>query len=306
MSIKLYSLVVVATLFFATGTLAQDKKPDPKFHIYLCFGQSNMEAGARPEEQDKGELDPRFQMLAAADMPRFNRTKGNWYLATPPINRQENNMGPVDWFGRNMVANVPKDVRIGVINVSVAGAGIELWDKDNWEKYLNTREQWMKNMVKQYDGSPYQRLVDMGKIAQKDGVIKGILLHQGESNSTDKDWPMKVKAIYDNLMKDLNLNPKDVPLLAGELKSKEEHGVCFAFNTNILVHLPEVLPNSYIISSKGVKGSPDQFHFNTEGMREIGKRYAIQMLKLEGIPFKEVERPGLLPTAAADAAPVAK
>lgn len=34
-------------------------------------------------------------------------------------------------------------------------------------------------------------------------------------------------------------------------------------------------------------------------MRELGKRYAIEMLKLQGITFKEVERPGLLPVAAA-------
>jgi hypothetical protein len=311
MKMKLSSILAVITLLISAGAFAQEKKPDPKFHIYLCFGQSNMEAGARPEAQDRGEVGPRFQMLAAVDMPRLNRTNGNWYVATPPLNRQENNMGPVDWFGRNMVANLPKDVRVGVINVSVAGAGIELWDKDNWQKYLDTREQWMKNIVNQYNGSPYRRLVEMAKIAQKDGVIKGILLHQGESNSSDTNWPSKVKSIYDNLMTDLNLNPKDVPLLAGELKSQEEHGVCFRFNTNILVHLPEVLPNSYIISSKGVKGTPDQFHFNTAGMRELGKRYAIQMLKLEGIDFKEVERPGLLPApatqpAADAAAPAAK
>ena len=298
MNKKCRAALAIAIILSSAVTFAQEKKPDPKFHIYLCFGQSNMEAGARPDTQDKGELDPRFQMLAAVDMPRLNRTKGHWYLATPPLNRQENNMGPVDWFGRNMVANLPKDVRVGVINVSVAGAGIELWDKDNWEKYLNTREQWMHNIVNQYNGSPYQRLVEMAKIAQQDGVIKGILLHQGESNSSDTNWPVKVKGIYDNLMKDLNLNPKDVPLLAGELKSQEEHGVCFRFNTNILVHLPEVLPNSYIISSRGVKGTPDQFHFNTDGMRELGKRYAIQMLKLEGIDFKEAERPGLLPVSA--------
>ncbi len=295
MKMKLRSILAVSVLFISAAALAQEKKPDPRFHIYLCFGQSNMEAGARPEAQDKGDVDPRFQMLAAVDMPRLNRTKGIWYLATPPLNRQENNMGPVDWFGRNMVANLPQDVRVGVINVSVAGAGIELWDKDNWQKYLDTREQWMKNIVKQYSGSPYQRLVEMAKIAQKDGVIKGVLLHQGESNSKDKEWPIKVRGIYDNLMKDLDLNPKDVPLLAGELKSAEEHGVCAAFNSNILVHLPEVLPNSYIIFSKGVKGSPDQFHFNTAGMRELGKRYAIQMLKFEGVEFNEVERPGLLP-----------
>ena len=207
-------------------------------------------------------------------------------------------MGPVDWFGRNMVANLPPDYRVGVINVSVAGAGIELWGKDGWDKYLDTRETWMKNIVKQYDGSPYARLVATAKIAQQDGVIKGILLHQGESNSTDTNWPAKVKGIYDHLMKDLNLNPKQVPLLAGELKSKEEHGVCYPFNTNILVHLPEFIPNAHIISSQGVEGTPDQFHFNTTGMRELGKRYAIEMLKLEGYQFKAVERPGLLPASA--------
>ena len=126
------SLILATFAVLAVAGCATPKsKPtaasaDPKFHIYLCFGQSNMEAGARPEAQDKGEVDPRFLMLATVDMPRLDRTKGHWYLATPPLNRQENNMGPVDWFGRNMVANLPKKVRVGVINVSVAGAGIEL------------------------------------------------------------------------------------------------------------------------------------------------------------------------------------
>ncbi len=295
MRIKLGSFLAVLVLFSSARIFAQEKKPDSKFHIYLCFGQSNMEAGARPEAQDKGPVDPRFQMLAAVDMPKLNRLKGNWYLATPPLNRGENNMGPVDFFGRTMVGNLPKDIRVGVINVSVAGAKIELWQKDIFTNYLNTAPSWMQNMCKQYEGNPYRRLVEMAKIAQKDGLIKGILIHQGESNSTDEDWPKKVKGIYDDLMNDLALNPGDVPLLVGELKSQEEHGVCYPFNTNILVHLPEVLPNSYIISSKGCKGNPDQFHFNTAGMRELGKRYAFQMLKLEGIEAKDVfvARPGV-------------
>jgi hypothetical protein len=160
----------------------------------------------------------------------------------------------------------------------------------------------MKNMVRQYDNNPYQRLVDMAKIAQRNGVIKGILLHQGESNPNDQQWCNKVKGIYDNLMKDLNLKPEEVPFLAGELKSAEEHGVCAGFNTAVLANLPKTLPNAHIISSKGVKGTSDQFHFSTAGMRELGKRYAQQMLKLEGIEFKEVERPGLLATTAAEPA----
>lgn len=204
-------------------------------------------------------------------------------------------MGPVDWFGRNMVASLPQDIRVGVINVSVAGAKIELWGKDTYKDYLdNEAAEWMQNLCKQYNGNPYQRLVDMAKIAQKDGVIKGMLLHQGESNSTDQQWPDKVKAIYDSLCQDLNLKPENVPLLAGELKSEEESGVCFAFNTDILVNLPKVLPNAHIVSSKGVKGTRDPWHFNTEGMRELGKRFAQQMLKIQGYEFKDTERPGLL------------
>jgi hypothetical protein len=287
-------LVMILALLLVTPNFIfaqKAKKPDPNFFIYLCFGQSNMEAGARPEEQDRGEVDQRFLMLAAVDNARLNRTMGNWYVATPPINRPENNMGPVDWFGRTMVANLPEKNRVGVINVSVAGAKIELWDKDSYKSYLDSAQSWMKNICKQYNGNPYQRLVDMARIAQKEGVIKGILIHQGESNSSDPEWPSKVKAIYDNLIKDLNLNPKKVPLLAGELKSAEEHGVCAAFNTDILPNLPKVLPNSYIISSKGVKGSPDQFHFNTTGMRELGRRYAVQMLKIQGYKYDENKGP---------------
>lgn len=278
-------LVFIVILFVTTGVIAQKQKPDSKFFIYLCFGQSNMEAGARPEKQDSGLVDKRFQMMATVDNPKLKRQMGNWYVAEPPINRPENNMGPVDWFGRTMVANLPDGYRVGVINVSVAGAKIELWGKDSYKTYLDSAQTWMQNICKQYDGNPYKRMVDMAKIAQKDGIIKGILVHQGESNSTDPEWPYKVGNIYNDLIKELNLKPKKVPLLAGELKSKEENGTCYPFNTEILPNLIKVLPNSYIISSQGVKGVSDQFHFSTDGMRELGRRYAVQMLKIQGFKY---------------------
>jgi hypothetical protein len=279
-------LVAFTALFLMSLTIqAQPKKPDSKFFIYLCFGQSNMEAGAKPEEQDKGPVNPRFQMLAAVDNAKMNRVKGSWYVAEAPINRPENGMGPVDWFGRTMVANLPEKYKVGVINVSVAGAKIELWDKENYSTYLSGAEGWMQNMCKQYNNNPYERLLEMAKIAQKYGVIKGILIHQGESNSTDPQWPAKVKKIYNNLMTDLNLKPNKVALLLGELKSKEENGVCYAFNTEILPNIKKEVKNSWIISSKGVQGSKDQFHFNTNGMRELGRRYAVEMLKIQKFKY---------------------
>jgi len=83
-------------------------------------------------------------------------------------------------------------------------------------------------------------LVEMAKLAQKDGVIKGILLHQGESNTNDKDWPSKVKGVYDNLLKDLGLSAANVPLLAGEVVHADQNGICASMNT-IIDSLPQVI-----------------------------------------------------------------
>ena len=280
-------------LLTALCAVAFAQNPDPDFFIYLCFGQSNMEAGARPAEQDKDFNDPRFQFMAAVDMPRFQRVRNHWYTAVPPICRETNNMGPVDFFGRKMIEVLPEKYRVGVINVSVAGAKLELWDKDACEEYLameaaDPSRGWLVNMAKEYGMNPYQRLMETAREAQKYGVIKGMLLHQGESNPDDAAWPGRVKKIHDDLCADLGLDPAAIPLLAGELKYAEQDGICSAFNDVVLPHLPEVMPNGYVISALGCESTGDQFHFSTEGMRLMGYRMADKMLELQG--FKQPEK----------------
>jgi hypothetical protein len=174
---------------------------------------------------------------------------------------------------------------VGIINVSVAGCKIELFDKDNYQSYVATAPSWMTNIIKEYGGNPYGRLVEMAKLAQKDGVIKGILLHQGESNTNDTLWTKKVKVVYDNLMKDLKLNPKKVPLLAGEVVHADQGGVCASMNA-IIATLPQTIPNSYVISSSGCNDARDNLHFNAEGYRMLGKRYAERMLSVMGYKIK--------------------
>jgi lysophospholipase L1-like esterase len=144
----------------------------------------------------------------------------------------------------------------------------------------------MTNIIKTYGGNPYAHLVEMGKRARKDGVIKGILLHQGESNTNDKDWPKKVKGVYENLIKDLNLNAEKVPLLSGEVVNADQRGACASMNA-IIDELPKTIPNSYVISSKGCTSGPDHLHFNPGGYRELGKRYAERMLSLLGYASTE-------------------
>jgi hypothetical protein len=253
---------------------------NPNFYIFLCFGQSNMEGNARFDAQDT-TVDSRFQVLEAVDCPALHRTKGNWYLAVPPLCRCKTGLTPADYFGRTLVANLPKNISVGVVNVSIGGCKIELFDKDNYQSYIATAPSWMLNMIKGYDGNPYGRLVEMAKLAQKDGVIKGILLHQGESNTNDSLWSLKVKGVYDNLLKDLNLKPNSIPLLAGELVNVDQGGACASMNS-IIATLPKSIPNSYVIPSTGCIGIQDHLHFSAEGYRKLGNRYGVKMLSLLG------------------------
>lgn len=267
-------LVIVATVCCHMNALAQDKN----FHIYLCFGQSNMEGNARFEPQDT-MVNSRFKVMEAVDCPNLGRVKGQWYTAVPPLCRCRTGLTPADYFGRMLVDSLPEKIKVGVINVSIGGCKIELFDKDKYETYITTAPNWMLGMIKEYDGNPYQRLVDMAKLAQRDGVIKGILLHQGESNTNDTAWPSKVNIVYTNLLKDLKLKAKEVPLLAGELVHADQGGVCASMNA-IIATLPKIIPNAHVISSSGVPDSRDNLHFNAEGYRILGKRYAGKMLEL--------------------------
>ena len=275
----LFLLAVLLTL--ATQAAAD---PDPNFYIYLCFGQSNMEGGGKIEAQDR-LADKHFQVLADFDVPSRNWTKGQWYEAIPPLTRRTRGLSLVDSFGKTMVANLPPSIRIGVVKVGVSGTKIELWDKDGFRAYLATADAWKVNLANEYGGSPYAYLVELAKIAQQSGVIKGILLHQGESNAEDKDWPKKVKTVYDNLMKDLQLKPEAVPLLAGEVVNADQGGEKASAN-EIMKNLPATLSNSYVISSAGLPCNPDHLHFTAEGYRQFGKRYAEKMLSLLGYKLK--------------------
>src|SRR5215831_15663888 len=178
---------------------------DTNFYIFVCFGQSNMEGYPGIEAQDKGPVDDRFQVFAAVDFLSLGRKKGNWYPAVPPLCRSSTGICPADYFGRTLISSLPPRIRVGIVDVSVAGCKIELFETNSYQEYAATAPLWMTNIIKTYKGNPYQYLVDTARLAQKDGVIKGILLHQGESNTDDKEWPGKVKGIYNMLIKDLNL-----------------------------------------------------------------------------------------------------
>ncbi len=277
MNMKQKILLLTVCLCATLTTYAQD----PNFYIFLCFGQSNMEGAAQPEPQDLEGVSPRFLLMPAVDDPARNRKMGEWCKALPPLCRPNTGLTPVDYFGRTLTENLPENIRIGVIHVAIGGIRIEGFMPDEISNYVKNAPGWMVGMLKAYNDNPYERLVSLAKKAQKDGIIKGILMHQGESNTGEPDWANKVQNVYDHLLGDLQLKPEEVPLLAGEVVQANGQGQCIAMNKQI-DELPKTLHTSQVISSTGCSNGPDKLHFDAAGYRELGRRYGEKMLELMG------------------------
>ena len=160
------------TLLMAAGVLFAAKAHaavDENFYIFLCFGQSNMEGAARPEAQDLKSPGPRFLLMPAVDDPQRGRKMGEWCEALPPLCRPNTGLTPADYFGRTLVESLPKNIKVGVIHVVIGGIKIEGFMPDQIAEYVKTAPSWMKGMLEAYGNNPYQRLVDLGRKAQKDG-----------------------------------------------------------------------------------------------------------------------------------------
>ncbi|HKM93392.1 MAG TPA: sialate O-acetylesterase [Prolixibacteraceae bacterium] len=270
-------IILIAFLLLNTVAMAQN----PNFYLYLCFGQSNMEGVGPIEAQDK-TVDSRFKTFQAINCENLNRTKAKWYDAIPPICQCHSNLSVADYFGRTMVANLPDSITVGIVTVAIGGCDIRIFDKDIYLDHDSTyAESWFADKVIAYEGNPYKYLIELAKLAQQDGVIKGILLHQGETNTGNTEWPLYVQKIYNDMLTDLSLDAKSTPLLAGEVVGAEAGGCCSAMNP-IINKLPETIPTAHVITSDGCDVQEDKAHFTSEGYRIMGRRYGAKMLSLMG------------------------
>ena len=139
----LLSLVAALTVLTAT---AQDKN----FHIFLCFGQSNMEGNARIEPQDSVGVSDRFLNLSAVNFSDKSRKMGKWYQALPPLCRENTGLTPVDYFGRTLLEYLPEDHKVGVVHVAIGGISIDGFLPDRIDEYAKTAPEWKKVLLKEF------------------------------------------------------------------------------------------------------------------------------------------------------------
>jgi len=108
----------------------------PENHLYIAFGQSNMQGPGEAEAKDQEGVPERFQTLNVVGATYAygkgdnggKRNKGEWYTAVPPniVNGTnptgstgtKTGLSPMDYFGRTVVEKTPNSITIGVVAVA--------------------------------------------------------------------------------------------------------------------------------------------------------------------------------------------
>lgn len=254
-----------------SGSDPSDTPFDPNFHIYLAFGQSNME-GTAPFTTADYINDPRAQIISNFTCPNLRRVYGEWFEAQQPYFGCFGSIGVSDSFVQSLVARVPANISIGLVPTAIGGSDIALFEKG---APIGRGNIGTERIPAHFDGG-YNWLLDLAKKAQRRGVIKGIIFYQGETNTSQPQWKNKVSSIIENLRQDLDLG--DVPFLAGELLYRSAGGCCGIHNTEVNF-LPELINNAHVIPAHGLEGV-DNAHFSYNAYKIFGQRYADKMFEL--------------------------
>jgi hypothetical protein len=234
--------------------------------LFILFGQSNM-AGSAPIEAQDREENPRVKVLGMYDCPEFGRVHNEWAIASPPLHACFGEVGPADYFAKALAAAWP-DSEIGLIPNAVPGVEIDFFRKG----LISREDQSYKQLPRDWD-SAYDMMVARTRLAMESGRVRGILFHQGESDSGQPAWVGKVAEIVANLKADLGLG--DIPFLPGELPPT----ACCGGHNTLVNQLPAQIPNTVVISAQGLTVH-DAYHFDTPSVRIFGQRYADAFLAL--------------------------
>jgi hypothetical protein len=231
-----------------------------KFHLFILAGQSNMAGRGVIEEEDK-VANPRVLTLTK---------DGKWVPAVDPIHfdKPGSGVGPGRGFGLAMAKKLGPDVTIGLIPCAHGGSPIASWEPG--AKWYQT------------NGHPYDDAIARANLALKDGVLKGILWHQGESDAGNKapKYQANLTALIARFRKDLQV--ADLSVLLGQLGPfrKEANDENSKILDTALRSVAKEDGNAAFVSAEGLTSNGDFVHFDNKSQRELGRRYAEAYLKL--------------------------
>ena len=196
----------------------------------------------------------------------FTKDK-QWAIAKHPLHFDKPavvGVGPGLTFGIAMAQAYPK-AQIGLIPCAVGGTPIEHWAPGQYDAATKTH--------------PYDDAAERIKAAMAYGTVKGVIWHQGESNSKPEKAKLYLTQLTELIqrIRDLAGNQK-LPFIVGELG---HYRPAYANINNELAKLPALVPLTAVAISEGLVHKGDTTHFDGPSAQELGRRFAVQMLKVQ-------------------------
>jgi len=258
MKVVITNLLLCCFIFLSSCSVQKAKDSAKGMDVYILMGQSNM-AG-------RGELTQENQKIGNPRVVVFTEDL-DWKEAHHPLHFDKPKVvgvGPGLSFGLAMIEENSRR-RIGLVPTAVGGTSIDAWVPGGKDPYTGKY--------------PYDDAAKRIKEAMKYGTIKGVLWLQGESDSQPekvKDYLPKLEALIERV-RGIVGNEK-LPFIAGELgQFKKQYQ---SFNLQ-LPSLASTVPYTGIVSSDGLTDKGDSTHYDASSAIEMGKRFAVEMIKLQ-------------------------
>ena len=256
-----FAVCVLSTSVATADGTSVELPSKERFHLFLLVGQSNMAGRGKIAAEDRTPH-PRVLML----------TKQNvWAPAVAPLHFDKPKVVGVG-IGRSFaiqIAEANPEITVGLIPCAAGGSPISSWEPGGYHDQTKSH--------------PYDDTLRRANIALESGTLKGILWHQGESDSRpgrSEVYEKNLHALIARFRKDLNAS--NVPFIVGQMGQFSERPWDEAKKLVDQAHksLPEEIPNTAFVSSDGLAHKGDRAHFDSQSYREFGKRYAKAYLRL--------------------------
>lgn len=269
------ALLAILTAYAAKSAGDWDIPDDKsKFHIFLLMGQSNMAGGIPGKELTEDDKKPVPHIVC-------RRGKG-WIPAAHPLHLggKKNGFGLGLPFAKAYLAKHP-GVTVGLIPCASGGKRIDLLRKGS---------------------NLYKAAMRKSKLALQQGTIKGILWHQGESDTISDErtnsYEGKLHQLIADVRKDLG-NP-NLPFIVGNLaqhygigetgdRADAEKVARITKIRDILKAIPKKIKHTGFVDSNDLTycDAPKCTHFDKPSYIKLGQRYCAAYHELIGRRVKE-------------------
>lgn len=167
-------------------------------------------------------------------------------------------------FAKTIIKQVPDSLSILLIPTAVGGSSISKWLGDSTFRKV----QLLTN---------FKEKVQLGN---KYGRVKGILWLQGENDANQNDIPLYKNRLSELFVKFRQIvGNEDLPILIGKLGTFSNNNENWMKINEQIKLYSSTDSNALIINTSDLNDKGDKVHFNSEGQRILGQRFANEYIR---------------------------